>query len=435
MSLAKKTSILKRVELLVQKYGGTSVATAEQILDVARHIVETKNAGNQVVVVVSAMGAETDELLALANQVSSNGNTPPNNLPNNLLSKSASKQVRAELDMLITSGERKAAALLCLAIENLGASATSLTGKDAGLTTDAIHQSARIENIAPDRLKKLLNEGCIPVVAGSQGVSSENKDTFLGRGGSDTTAVALAHALSASECELYTDVSGIFTADPRIVANAQKIDSITYDELLDMTATGCPKPAMRAVEVARNFNVALHVRSAFSWEQGTKINKRAMEQQAVVSAVTHDRSEAKITIAQVPDTPGVAAGLFRSLADKDIHVDMIVQNVASSGTTDISFTLPMEELDIALTTTQEFSESKGGGTVDADQNICRVSLVGAGMKTHPGVAATVFETLADAGINIEMISTSSIRISCVIAEDKLEDAVNALHSAFELEKE
>ena len=413
------------MELLIQKYGGSSVATIEQIQDVARHIIETKNSGFQVIVVVSAMGNETNELLELAGQVSDT-------------------QPKSELDMLITSGERKAAALLSIAIASHGISATSLSGEDIGLQTNTKHQQAKIHKIQSKRLQELLDQDCIPVVAGSQGISFENRVTFLGRGGSDTTAVALAHSLNATECELYTDVSGIFTADPQLVKSARKISTITYDELLDMTATGCPKPAMRAVEVARNFQVPLHIRSAFNWKEGTKVNKKATNknmkekkeslEQAIVSAVTHDVSEAKITINGVPDKPGIAAALFRNLANEDLHIDMIVQNVASSGSTDISFTLPLEELDRGIVVTQAFSKEVGANNVDAKADICRVSLVGAGMKTHSGVAATMFEILAEAGINIEMISTSSIRISCVIDESKLDKAVNALHSAFELEK-
>ena len=400
------------VGLIVQKYGGTSVANPEQIKSVARHIAKTVQAGNKVAVIVSAMGTETNDLLELADATSS---TQPNR----------------ELDMLITAGERKAAALLCMALADIPIEASSLTGSQAGLKTDTSHQKARIQGIQPDRIEKLLEADVIPVVAGSQGVSGEKQVTFLGRGGSDTTAVVLAHALDAEICELYTDVDGIFTADPRIVKNAQPMKNITYDELLDMTATGCPKPAMRAVEIARNFGVPLHIRSAFSWESGTRVNLEAMEQ-AIISAVTHDLSEAKITISGVPDEPGVAANLFRTLADMGVNVDMIVQNVSSQGFTDISFTMPRSELNEGLKATRDFGEKVGAKDVSANTEIARVSLVGAGMKTHPGVAATVFETLGNHKINIQMISTSSIRISCVISEAEAEQAVNALHSAFNL---
>lgn len=420
--------------LIVQKYGGSSVAMPEQIQNVAHHIAETKKSGQQVVVVVSAIGNETDELLDLANQVSRNNNAE-NNAENND-NKLNPKIDKAELDMLITSGERKSAALLAMALASHDISSTSMTGKDAGFKTSTTHQNAQILTVQPDKIKELLDNDCVPVVAGSQGYSTENRVTFLGRGGSDTTAVALAHALDASICELYTDVEGIFTADPRIVPSARKLSHITYDELLDMTATGCPKPAMRAVEVARNYQVALHIRSAFNWENGTKVmdmetNEENLEQ-PIISAVTSDKSEAKITIIHVPDKPGIAATLFRDLANAGLDINMIVQNVSTSGFTDISFTLPEGELQKGLKTTQEFSQKVDAGSVDADSKVCRVSLIGAGMKSNPGVAATVFETLAESKINIEMISTSSIRISCVIAESKLEEAVNALHEAFQL---
>lgn len=403
--------------LIIQKYGGTSVETPEQLQKVANHIVATKQSGAQVVVVVSAMGSETDDLLELADQVSET-------------------QPKAELDMLITSGERKSAALLTMALASHQVSAVSVTGRDAGLKTSTSHQNAQIHTVQPEKLQELLKQDCIPVVAGSQGYSTDNKVTFLGRGGSDTTAVALAHALDAEVCEIYTDVDGIFTADPRIVPNAHKLSSISYDELLDMTATGCPKPAMRAIEVARNFKVSLHIRSALNWSQGTKINEMDINEekleQPIVSAVTHDESEAKITITEVPDKPGIAATLFRDIANVGAEVNMIVQNVSTSGLTDISFTLPQEQLKEALAVTQKFSEKIGGGNVDADSKVCRVSLVGAGMKNNSGVAATVFETLANSKINIDMISTSSIRISCVIAESKMKKAVNVLHEAFGL---
>ncbi len=398
--------------LIIQKYGGTSVSTPEQIQNTARHIARTSKSGVDLTIVISAMGNETNELLELANKVS---HTMP----------------ERELDMLITSGERKAAALLCMALADLGINSSSLTGSQAGLQTDASHQNAKIQAIQPKRLKELLGNGIIPVVAGSQGVSFKRQVTFLGRGGSDTTAVALAHALKAEVCEIYTDVSGIYTADPRLVSEARKMETITYDELLDMTATGCPKPAMRAVEVARNFGIPLHIRSAFEDLEGTRVIMKAMEQ-AIISAVTHDLTEAKITVSEVPDTPGIAASLFRTLADMDINVDMIVQNVSSQGLTDISFTVPRNELEKSILTAEKFKSEVNAGAVSSDPEIARVSLVGAGMKTNPGVAATVFETLAENKINIQMISTSAIRISCVIAEAEVKTAVNALHSAFNL---
>ncbi len=401
--------------LIIQKYGGTSVATPEQIQSVAKHIANTSKSGAQLTIVISAMGNETNELLELASQVSS-------------------IKPERELDMLITAGERKAAALLCMALAELGVNSSSLTGSQAGLQTDTAHQNAKIQDILPSRLKELLDEGIIPVVAGSQGVSVKQQVTFLGRGGSDTTAVALAHALNAEVCELYTDVSGIYTADPRLVPEAKKMESVTYDELLDMTATGCPKPAMRAVEVARNFRIPLHIRSASDAQDGTRVSIKAMEQ-ALISAVTHDLTEAKITVSKVPDRPGIAASLFRTLADMDVNVDMIVQNVSSEGFTDISFTVPRNELEQSILTAEKFKSEVNAGAVSSDPEIARVSLVGAGMKSNPGVAATVFETLAENKINIQMISTSAIRISCVIAESEVKTAVNALHSAFNLGSE
>ena len=399
--------------LIVQKFGGSSVAAPEQIRGVASRIAEAKSLDQDLVVVISAMGNETNELLELASQVSQ-------------------VQPERELDMLITAGERKASALLCMALADLGVQANSLTGSQAGLQTDTSHQNARIQAIQPDRIKELLSLGSIPVIAGSQGVSVERQVTFLGRGGSDTTAVALAYALEADYCELYTNVDGIFTADPNLVPKAQQMDVVSYDELLDMCATGCPKPAMRAVEVARTYNVALHIRSSFNNKEGTWIKMESMEQ-AIISAVTYDLSEAKITILNVPDKPGIAARLFRSLADIDVNVDMIVQNVSSKGFTDISFTIPKSQIQKGLNTTQQFSSEIGAKGVESDTQIGRVSLVGAGMKSNPGVAATVFETLSDNKINIQMISTSAIRISCVIADSKIQTAVKALHSAFGLD--
>ncbi|GIU84471.1 MAG: aspartokinase [Acidimicrobiales bacterium] len=400
--------------LVVQKFGGTSVADAERIRIVADHVARTRRRGDEVAVVISAMGKETDELLRLAREVSED---PPGR----------------ELDMLITSGERKAMALLCMALWDLGVPAVSLTGSQAGFITDTTHTNARILEVRADRVRRAIDEGQVPVVGGAQGVSTTSDVTFLGRGGSDTTAVALAHTLGADICELYTDVSGVFTADPRLVPTARKMDKITYDELLEMTATGCPKPAMRAVEFARTHGVRLHIRSAFTWESGTLVVEEddSMEQ-AIISAVTHDISEAKVTIVGVPDQPGIAGRLFRSLADRDVNVDMIVQNVSEHGVTDISFTVPREQLRVATEETEKVASSLGAERVTTDAGIGRVSLVGAGMKTHPGVAATMFETLAAEGINIEMISTSAIRISCVIREDRVERAVNALHEAFSL---
>ena len=400
--------------VVVQKFGGTSVANPERIREVADHVARTIKRGDQVVVVVSAMGKETDELLHLASQVSK---TRPGR----------------EMDMLVTAGERKAAALLCMALHDLGVHADSFTGSQAGFLTDTSHMNAKILEIRADRIREAVEAGHVPVVGGAQGVSTNNDVTFLGRGGSDTTAVALAEALGGV-CELYTDVSGVFTTDPRVVPVARKISRISFDEMLEMTAAGCPKPAMRAVEFARTHRVRLHVRSAFTWEPGTWITEEESDMEdAIVSGVVGDDSEAKITISGVPDQPGVAAKVFRALASADVNVDMIVQNVSEEGETDISFTLPADNLDVVLSLTREVANEIGADKVTADPSIAKVSLVGAGMKTNPGVAATVFETLAANKINIEMISTSAIRISVVVAGDECDRAVVALHSAFGLD--
>jgi len=400
--------------LVVQKFGGTSVADPERIREVADHVARTKRHGNDVVVVVSAMGKETDELIRLASDVS---------------------KVRPgrEMDMLITAGERKATALLCMALHDLGLPADSFTGSQAGFITDTAHTNAKIVELRPERLQAALGEGRTPVVGGAQGVSTDRDVTFLGRGGSDTTAVALAHALDADSCELYTDVPGVFSADPRLVPTARRMSSVSFDEMLEMTACGCPKPAMRSVEFARTWGVRLHIRSAFTWEPGTWVQEEdpSMEQ-AIVSAVVHDTSEAKVTVAGVPDQPGIAARLFRLLADADVNVDMIVQNTSDHGVTDISFTVPHEDLPKSQEITSSLAAEISATGVTSDGGIARVSLVGAGMKSNPGVAATTFETLAAAGINIEMISTSAIRISCIVRESQVEEAVQALHTAFDL---
>jgi aspartate kinase len=402
------------VSLVVQKYGGTSVADPDRIREVADHVGRTVRHGNDVVVVVSAMGKETDELIRLAHDV-------------------AGVHPGREMDMLLTAGERKAMALLCMALHSLGMEADSFTGSQAGFITDTAHTNAKIVELRPDRVRKALETGRIPVVGGSQGVSTDRDVTFLGRGGSDTTAVALAHALSAEACELYTDVPGVFNADPRLVPSARRMGTVSFDELLEMTATGCPKPAMRSVEYARRWGVKLHVRSAFTWEPGTWVQEEdpSMEQ-AIVSAVTHDVSEAKVTVSGVPDKPGIAARLFRELADRDVNVDMIVQNVSDHGVTDISFTVPRNHLPVATRVCDELAGEIGATGVTSDADIARVSLVGAGMKSNPGVAARMFETLANHGVNIEMISTSAIRTSCVVEESRIEEAVAALHEAFDL---
>ncbi len=335
--------------------------------------------------------------------------------------------------MLITAGERKATALLCMALHDMGVDAESFTGSQAGFITDATHTNAKILEVRADRIRDALDRGRVPVVGGSQGVSTDHNVTFLGRGGTDTTAVALAHALGADICELYTDVSGVFTSDPRVVPNARKMERISFDELLEMTANGCPKPAMRSVEYARTHGVDLHVRSAFTWEPGTLVTKENDDMEdAIISAVVHDTDEAKVTVMGVPDHPGVAGRLFRSLADRDINVDLIVQNTSAEGHTDISFTVPRGDAETSEEVCAALADEIGATEVVTDTEIARVSVVGAGMKSNPGVAATVFETLAEAGINIEMISTSAIRVSCVVRQSQVEDAVQVLHDAFEL---
>ncbi len=402
--------------LLVQKFGGTSVGDPDRMRNVADYIARTVRRGNQVVIVISAMGKETDELLRLAREVS--GTRPGR-----------------EMDMLVTAGERKAMALLCMALADLGIEAESFTGSQAGFLTDTTHMDAKILDVRPDRIRASLDAGRVPVVGGAQGVSTAKDVTFLGRGGSDTTAVALAHALGADMCELYTDVSGVFTTDPRLVDNARKMEQISFDELLEMTANGCPKPAMRSVEYARNHGVDLHVRSAFTWEHGTLVTKEDPNmEQAIVSSVVSDTDEAKITIEGVADRPGIAAHLFRGLADAGANVDMIVQNTSLEGHTDISFTVPKADVPNVRVVCESLVEELGARGVHADTAVARVSVIGAGMKSHPGVAATVFETLADNDINIEMISTSAIRISCVVREPQTERAVQVLHAAFELDK-
>ena len=403
------------MSVVVQKFGGTSVADPERIRAVADHVARTHRK-SQVVVVVSAMGKETDELLHLADQVSA-------------------KRPGREMDMLITAGERKSTALLCMALAELDCPAVSFTGSQAGLITDATHTKARILEVRGDRIREALERGQVPVVGGAQGVSTGRDVTFLGRGGSDTTAVALAHALHAEACELYTDVSGVFTADPRIVPTAHRMAQVSFEEMLEMCASGCPKPEMRAVEFARNHGVPLHVRSSFTWEPGTWITQeeQGMEQ-AIISAVVHDASEAKVTVTRLPDTPGVAASLFRSLADRNVNVDMIVQNSALDGTTDISFTVPKADLQVGLDVCRAHAAELGAADVLSDEGIAKVSLIGAGMKSNPGVAATMFEVLAKDEVNIEMISTSPIRISCVVRAGRVEDAVVALHDAFGLER-
>jgi len=410
------------VALVVQKYGGSSVADADGIKRVAQRIVATRKAGDAVVVVVSAMGDTTDELRDLANQVSP---LPPGR----------------ELDMLLTAGERIAMALLAMAIANLGLEGRSFTGSQAGVITDSAHGKARIIDVTPGRIQLALDAGAIPIVAGFQGVSQDTKDiTTLGRGASDTTAVALAAALDADVCEIYTDVDGVFTADPRIVPGARRIPRISYDEMLEMAACGAKVLMLRCVEYARRYGIPIHVRSSFSNRKGTWVSDAAREtegeevEQAIISGVAHDRSEAKITVVGVPDKVGEAARIFRVIAAAAINIDMIVQNVsaAATGRTDISFTLPREDGQAAMTSLRQLQDEVGFESLLYNDRIGKVSVVGAGMRSHPGVSATFFGALAEAGVNIEMISTSEIRISVVVDENDVSEAVHAAHTAFDL---
>jgi aspartate kinase len=414
------------VALVVQKYGGSSVADAGGIKRVAQRIVATRKAGHSVVVVVSAMGDTTDELVDLATQVSP---LPPGR----------------ELDMLLTAGERISMALLAMAIANLGLEGRSFTGSQAGVITDSAHGKARIIDVTPGRIRGALDEGAIPIVAGFQGVSQDGKDiTTLGRGGSDTTAVALAAALGADVCEIYTDVDGVFTADPRLVPSARRIPRISYEEMLEMAACGAKILMLRCVEYARRYTIPVHVRSSFSNRDGTWVTEAGLEaggqtedetmEQAIISGVAHDRSEAKITVVGVPDKVGEAARIFRAIATAEINIDMIVQNVsaAATGRTDISFTLPREDGQAAMTSLGQLQGEVGYESLLYDDRIGKVSLIGAGMRSHPGVSATFFGALADAGVNIEMISTSEIRISVVVDESDVAMAVSAAHQAFDL---
>ncbi len=401
--------------LLVQKFGGTSVADPDRIRAVADHIARTRRDGNDVIVAVSAMGKSTDDLIRLAHDVSSH-------------------PTGREMDMLLSAGERISMALLSMAVNDLGVPAVSFTGSQAGIVTDTEHGRAKIIEIKGDRIREAIANGQVAIVAGFQGVSTAKEIVTLGRGASDLTAVALAASFNADVCEIYTDVEGVYTADPRIVPDARRLARVSFEEMLEMAATGGRVLAMRSVEVARNHNVALHVRSSFTWAPGTWVVEEVpMMEGAIISGVTHDVSEAKITIEQVPDRPGVAALVFHALADAGVNVDMIVQNVSTEGATDISFTVPRADVGSTVGVMEKIVVDTEARGYRADSGVGRVSLVGAGMKTHPGVAAKMFQTLADDGINIEMISTSTIRISCVVSEADVEHAVRSLHSAFALE--
>ncbi|AXI78791.1 aspartate kinase [Peterkaempfera bronchialis] len=412
--------------LVVQKYGGSSVADAEGIKRVARRIVDTKKDGHEVVVVVSAMGDTTDELIDLAEQVSP--------IP-----------AGRELDMLLTAGERISMALLAMAIKSLGHEAQSFTGSQAGVITDSVHNKARIIDVTPGRIRNALDKGNIAIVAGFQGVSQDSKDiTTLGRGGSDTTAVALAAALDAEVCEIYTDVDGVFTADPRVVKKARKIDWIAYEDMLELASSGSKVLLHRCVEYARRYNMPIHVRSSFSGHVGTWVsNEKPTKpeggemEQAIISGVAHDTSEAKVTVVGVPDKPGEAARIFRAIADSEINIDMVVQNVsaAATGLTDISFTLPMADGHRAIDSLEKAKAVVGFESLRYDDQIAKISLVGAGMRSNPGVTAAFFEALSGAGVNIELISTSEIRISVVTRADDVNEAVRAVHTAFGLDSE
>ena len=407
--------------LIVQKYGGSSVADAEGMKRVANRIVAAKRDGNQVVVVVSAMGDTTDELIDLAKQI-----TP---IP-----------AGRELDMLLTAGERISMALLAMAITNLGHEARSFTGSQAGVITTSAHGRARIIDVTPGRIQEALSEGAIAIVAGFQGISQDTKDvTTLGRGGSDTTAVALAAALEADVCEIYTDVDGIFSADPRVVPNARKLKTVTYEEMLELAASGAKVLHLRCVEYARRYDLPIHVRSSFTTNEGTWVVKNHPQggemEQAIIAGIAHDKSEAKITIVGVPDRTGVAARIFQAIADADINIDMIVQNVsaAATGLTDIPFTLPKDEGADATAILQKLQGEVGFASIQYDDQIGKLSLIGAGMRSHPGITATFFGAMSESGINIEMISTSEIRISIICRQADLERGAKAAHAAFGLD--
>jgi aspartate kinase len=404
--------------IVVQKYGGSSVADTDRIKRVADRVAQAKRAGHDVVVVVSAMGKTTDELIRQAHEVSG---IPPGR----------------EFDMLLTAGERISMALLAMAMHEQGLTARSFTGSQAGIITDAAHGKARILDITPGRITEALADGHVVIVAGFQGVSRDSKDiTTLGRGGSDTTAVALAASMRADVCEIYTDVDGVYTADPRIVPAARKLSKVSHEEMLELAASGAKVLQVRSVEFARNHGVAVHVRSSFTYGEGTWVVEQDPDmEQAIISGVAHDSGEGKLVIRRVPDKPGVAATIFTTLADANINIDMIVQNVSEDGNTDISFTVPMADGPRALEVLGGLRSEVGMEDVVLDERVGKVSLVGAGMKTHPGVAAAMFKALSDAGVNIEMISTSTIRVSVVVRQEDVETAVRALHERFRLDAE
>lgn len=401
--------------LIVQKYGGTSVADPDRMRAVAENVAFTRRRGDQVVVVVSAMGKSTDNLIALANSVSKT-------------------QPGREMDMLLTTGERVSMALVSMALADIGVPAVSFTGSQVGIVTDTAHGKAKILEVKGDRVREALAEGKVCVVAGFQGISTDKEITTLGRGGSDTTAVALAAALNADSCEIYTDVTGVFTADPRVVPQARKLGHINFDEMLEMAGAGSKVLALRSVEFARNHNVPLHVRSSFTWEQGTWVTgQEPSMEDPIISGVVTDLSESKVTVVGVPDRPGISATLFEPLAAANVNVDMIVQNTGHDGTTDVSFTMPKADMATAESIVSRIAAEIGARGVEHDSDIAKISLVGAGMKSSPGIAAKMFRTLANEGVNIMMISTSTIRISVVTAASDLERAARGLHTAFGLD--
>jgi len=403
------------VALIVQKYGGTSVADPDRIKAVADNVAFTKKRGHDVIVVVSAMGKATDNLIALADSVSTS-------------------QSGREMDMLLTTGERQTAALMTMALADRGIEAISYTGSQVGIITDTAHRKAKIVEVKGDRVRQSLSEGKVCVIAGFQGVSTAKEITTMGRGASDLTASALAQAMNADACEIYTDVTGVFTADPRIVPQARKLTKVNFDEMLEMAGAGSKVLALRSVEFARNHDVPLHVRSAFTWEQGTWVsNEEPAMEDPIISGVVTDMTEAKVTVLGVPDRPGISAALFEPLAAANVNVDMIVQNTSTDGTTDISFTMPVADMAQSESIVQRVAEEIGATDVTHDADIAKVSLVGAGMKSSPGIAATMFRVLAEQDVNIQMISTSTIRVSVILPAADMERAARSLHTAFGLD--
>jgi len=403
------------VALIVQKYGGTSVADPDRIRACADNVAITKRRGNDVIVVVSAMGKATDNLIALADQVAAN-------------------QSGREMDMLLTTGERQTAALMTMALADRGIDAISYTGSQVGIITDTAHRKAKILEVRGDRVRASLAEGKVCVIAGFQGTSTAKEITTMGRGASDLTASALAQAMNAEACEIYTDVTGVFTADPRIVPQARKLEKIHFDEMLEMAGAGSKVLALRSVEFARNHDVPLHVRSAFTWEPGTLVsNEEPSVEDPIISGVVTDMTEAKVTVLGVPDRPGISAALFEPLAAANVNVDMIVQNMSTDGTTDISFTMPMADMAQSESIVQRVADEIGATDVTHDADIAKVSLVGAGMKSSPGVAAKMFRVLAEEDVNIQMISTSTIRVSVILSANDMERAARTLHTEFGLD--